>query len=42
MTRAHLEPAIVGAQKVNQPEIIALIEKKLSTMPAGVRRGVGD
>jgi outer membrane protein assembly factor BamB len=34
LTKAHLRPALVGARNVNHPEIITLIEKKLSTMPA--------
>jgi outer membrane protein assembly factor BamB len=34
VTRAHVRPALAGARKVNNPEIIALIEKKLATMPA--------
>jgi hypothetical protein len=33
LTRAHVRPALAGAKKVNNPEIIALIEKKLATMP---------
>ena len=34
VTRAHLRPALAGAKKANNPEIIALIEKKLAAMPA--------
>jgi outer membrane protein assembly factor BamB len=34
LTRAQLRPALAGAKKVNNPEIIALVEKKLATMPA--------
>jgi len=34
VTRAHVRPALAGARKVNNPEIVALIEKKLATMPA--------
>jgi outer membrane protein assembly factor BamB len=34
LTRAHVRPALAGARKVNNPEIVALIEKKLATMPA--------
>jgi outer membrane protein assembly factor BamB len=33
LTRAHVRPALAGAKKVNNPEIIALIEKKLASMP---------
>ena len=33
LTRAHVGPALAGAQKVNNPEIVALIEKKLSALP---------
>ena len=28
LTRAHVRPALAGAKKVNNPEIMALIEKK--------------
>ncbi len=34
LTRAQIRPALAGAKKVNNPEIIALIEKKLAAMPA--------
>jgi outer membrane protein assembly factor BamB len=34
VTRAHLRPALAGARKVNNPEMIALIENKLAAMPA--------
>ena len=34
LTRAQLRPALAGAKKVNNPEIIALVEKKLAAMPA--------
>jgi outer membrane protein assembly factor BamB len=34
LTRVHLRPALAGAKKVNNPEIIALVEKKLAAMPA--------
>ena len=34
LTRANLRPALAGAKKVNNPEMIALIEKKLAAMPA--------
>ncbi len=34
LTRANLRPALAGAKKVNNPEIIALIEKKLAALPA--------
>jgi outer membrane protein assembly factor BamB len=34
LTRAQLRPALAGATKVNNPEILALIEKKLAAMPA--------
>jgi len=34
LTRAHVRPALAGAKKVNNPEIIALVEKKLAAMPA--------
>jgi hypothetical protein len=34
ITRAHLRPALAGAKKVNNAEIIALVEKKLASMPA--------
>ncbi len=34
LTRAHLRPALAGAKKVNNPEIIALVEKKLAELPA--------
>jgi outer membrane protein assembly factor BamB len=34
LTRANIRPALAGAKKVNNPEIIALIEKKLAAMPA--------
>ena len=34
LTRAQVRPALAGAKKVNNPEIIALIEKKLAAMPA--------
>ena len=34
VTRAHVGPALAGAKKVNNPEIIALLEKKLAAMPA--------
>ncbi len=34
LTRAHIRPALAGAKKVNNPEIIALVEKKLAAMPA--------
>jgi outer membrane protein assembly factor BamB len=40
LTRAHVGPALAGAQKVNNPEIVALIEKKLSAMPAEPVPGV--
>ncbi len=33
LTLAHLRPALAGAKKVNNPEIVALIEKKLAAMP---------
>ena len=33
LTRAQIRPALAGAKKVNNPEIIALIEKKLAAMP---------
>ena len=33
LTRAHVRPALAGAKKVNNAEIIALIEKKLASMP---------
>ena len=33
LTRAHVRPALAGAKKVNNPEIIALVEKKLASMP---------
>ena len=34
VTRADLRPALAGAKKVNNAEIIALVEKKLASMPA--------
>src|SRR5688572_10163678 len=34
LTRALVGPALAAAKKVNNPEIIALVEKKLATMPA--------
>ncbi len=34
LTRANLRPALAGAKKVNNPEIIALVEKKLAELPA--------
>jgi outer membrane protein assembly factor BamB len=34
LTRAQLRPALAGAKKVNNPEILALVEKKLAAMPA--------
>jgi PQQ-like domain/Ankyrin repeats (many copies) len=34
LTRAHIRPALAGAKKVNNPELIALIEKRLAAMPA--------
>src|SRR5262245_3529170 len=34
LTRADLRPALAGAKKANNPEIIALVEKKLASMPA--------
>jgi outer membrane protein assembly factor BamB len=34
LTRAHLRPALAGAKKANNPEIIALVEKRLASMPA--------
>ena len=34
LTRPHVSSALAGAKKVNKPEIIALIEKKLAMMPA--------
>ncbi len=40
LTRAQVGPALAGAQKVNNPEIVALIEKKLSTLPAEPVPGV--
>ena len=33
LTLAHLRPALAGAKKVNNPEIVALIEKKVAAMP---------
>jgi len=33
LTRAHVRPALAGAKKVNNAEIIALVEKKLASMP---------
>ncbi len=40
LTRAHVGPALAGAQKVNNPEIVALLEKKLATMSAEPAPGV--
>ena len=34
LTRADLRPALAGAKKANNPEILALVEKKLASMPA--------
>ena len=42
LTRAQLRPALAGAKKVNNPEIIALIEKKLAAMPAEPAAAGGD
>jgi outer membrane protein assembly factor BamB len=36
LTRATLRPALAGAKKVNNAEIIALIEKKIASLPAEV------
>jgi hypothetical protein len=34
LTRANLRPALAAAKKVNNPEIIGLLDKKLAAMPA--------
>ena len=34
LTRVHVNNALAGAKKANNPEILALIEKKLAGMPA--------
>lgn len=34
ITRVQLRPALAGAKKMNNPEIVALIEKRLAALPA--------
>ena len=42
LTRAQVSNALAGAKKANNPEILALIEKKLAAMPADAAAGRRD